>query len=763
MMQWELVCLKSGIKVTHMKKILVMMLLIVAVVTATISLSPKIHASLTSNQYDVDVVVVSGDSLLGVDTTQTVVEDQTYGGLIQIDLSSFLDENNEFVYFIVNGEVIEDVNHSFLVTSNLNIVAILKPTTELVAVFLDTNGKYIDANYLVSGNMPSAPDVSAYSKPGYVVNSSENWIPAVSVLTDNQMYMLSYVIDETTTYNIGVTNATASNLTPVFNEVVIVTGQQADGYWMDGDEIVAYGQTYMFSALSDRNLTFVSSSDLEEVKVSIQDVSGIRMGYESYLAQLFIPSGYSIIEYGFIFDDQAYEITLENADQMMMSSVKNGYHEFLRSVDENMYDAIRAYAVFDHNGTIETIYSDETIYHTSDGYLEEITLDGASLDAFDPLVFEYYVVVDPLATVFPTIDTSVFVDSDTVNVVTQALPGYATITVTTFENIETIYYIYAEAENTDALETPNADVNFDQNLELIGSTSNVWQSTSEHLNGTSSLYMDHTHSAWISISLFGGNYPQIGGEYSIGMWLYVEAGATGTFNVELKEKENDITVYSESFTSLDEGYWVYIETDSLDQIISENASYLQIVLLNSTGVDVYVDALRVIEIESAAAVLVDTPYTVPNENLDFEELDEWDFYIPTNEEISYHTSIYHDGIQSLKITSGSIWNNIDFGGAQYPVKGDTVKLGFYVYVDSATASTVAGITIKLLEKEGAVSGDGIIISYTTSDLEFAFDTWVYIETEVATISNDPNYLQIVIEEGTDGTIYVDGVVLIETP
>jgi hypothetical protein len=370
--------------------------------------------------------------------------------------------------------------------------------------------------------------------------------------------------------------------------------------------------------------------------------------------------------------------------------------------------------------------------------------------------------LDETITTFPVVTASSVDDQDLVEIVQGTLPGFATVTVTTSNDEVNTYTIYAEVANANALSTPYPDVNFDKSLESFGvsSVTDVFQSSEMFLNGSKSLKM-LTGEAWIGFDLAGGDYPSKGSAYSIGMWLYVEEGSTGNFIIRLLEKDNNIELINEQVAITEHNQWVYVET-AISADVSDEAGYLQIVITNATGVTTYVDAIRFI---SQASQIIDeptedTPYDMTGKNLDFESSDLWGFYFPDGEIANYTSSIVHSGTQAVEFTNGSSWLGFGFDGPAYPSKGDTVKLGFWVYVDSTTASSVGGFTIKLVEKE-TPEGDVATIVYTTQDQAFAFDTWVYLETEATTITDDASYLQIVIEEGTDGTVFVDDITLIK--
>lgn len=356
-----------------MKKIIIVVFLFLMIFVASSSISSKVFAAITSDSFDVEVVVLYGDG----EQANANLASQLFGTSVNINLSAF---SEDFVYFIANGEVIDDENYQFRVTSDLYIVAVLKDASEIVSVFLDSNGQFIGADYLLSGETPVAPDVSSYSKPGYVVDTVNPWSPAISVLTDNEVYDLQYVLDTTAEFNIFTVNATPSNTQPAFNEIVTVTASDAEatsGYWMENGAVIAYGLTYSYSALSDRELTFVDSEDAEEPLVSYTDASGIRDGYDSFLGQLYLPDGYELVEYGFLFDTELKVLDTSNAEVIKASSVMASTNEFLRSFPENTYQSARAYAIVDNGSTLETIYSQRQLGYATDLLISEY-IEGSS-------------------------------------------------------------------------------------------------------------------------------------------------------------------------------------------------------------------------------------------------------------------------------------------------------------------------------------------------------------------------------------------------
>jgi len=358
------------------KKTLMSFILLIGLFITSIVVSPNVFGAITDEMHDVEIVVVTGDDeQVNADLTA-----QAYNQKISVDLSSF---SEEFVYFIVNGEIIEDENYLFTVTSSLNIVAVLKDSNEYVGVFLDSNGAFISADYVLSGETPIAPSVEGYSKPGYSVDSLNAWSPSVTALTSDVVYELQYTLDATTlTYDIAVTNGSSSSVIASFNEVVTVTADAGavSGYWMEDEAVVAYGLTYSFTALSNRDLTFIESEDTPVPLVNLKDVSGIRENYVSYLGQVDLPDGYELIEYGFLFDSTEKVLTVDQAEVVRASGALADTLEFLTSVSINTYQSIRAYAIIDNGSTLETIYSEQNVFTSSAGasdlFISEVSEDG---------------------------------------------------------------------------------------------------------------------------------------------------------------------------------------------------------------------------------------------------------------------------------------------------------------------------------------------------------------------------------------------------
>lgn len=173
------------------------------------------------------------------------------------------------------------------------------------------------------------------------------------------------------------------------------------------------------------------------------------------------------------------------------------------------------------------------------------------------------------------------------------------------------------------------------------------------------------------------------------------------------------------------------------------------------------DQINVVYSELYNFVAIEIEYAMTSKNLDFENDNPvtWEFWTSEDGSIGYSDIQARDN-QSLAMDASSAWQSIGFDGEDYPAKGDTIKLSFYIYVDEALPLSVGGFTIKLLEKT-AGEEDRITILYVTQHNSFNANEWVYVETDLGQISLDCDYIQIVMEEGTPHSVYVDDISIIK--
>jgi uncharacterized repeat protein (TIGR02543 family) len=289
---------------------------------------------------------------------------QTYGNKnLSIDLNSSISAGYSFVQYIVNGKFYSNIEQNFRVTSNLEIVAVLKPAGKNVAVFLDTNGRLLGYDYVIGTGVPVPPNVSTVSKPGYQVDSELPWGVVISEISGDQIYVLNYVKTNSSQITVGVTGGTGAG-SYGYNDIVTITASSPDfGYWQDNNgQIVSYQAEYSFTAITNRSFTAVDEVTTPIPLVSLVDVTGIRESYNSYYGQYELPAGFELVEAGFLFSSTyVYYLTLEvpNVEIKRSTLYTSSTNEFLRSAPVDDARLVRAYIVVQEGENAPvTYYSD---------------------------------------------------------------------------------------------------------------------------------------------------------------------------------------------------------------------------------------------------------------------------------------------------------------------------------------------------------------------------------------------------------------------
>ena len=284
----------------------------------------------------------------------------------------------EFVFWVVNGVVDHTLDESatFTVTSRLNLQAVYKPVGDFVVVFVDANGVYLGSKY-TEGGLVNDTGIQLPGKPNYTPNG---WVSiegsmSLSSISADSVFMLQYVADGTLpTVNVSVTNGTAVGEVD-FNTVVTVNPNPADSglefsHWTENGKVVSYQAEYKFTALVDRSLTAVyvaTGTVVEEAVVTLSNDLELRDGYHTYTGQVYLPSGYELVEYGFLFSNSAVILEYGNAPVKAQSSNMNeNTSEFITSFSIGSHMAMRAYAIYFNGVSNEIILSD--LNHR---YLEE--------------------------------------------------------------------------------------------------------------------------------------------------------------------------------------------------------------------------------------------------------------------------------------------------------------------------------------------------------------------------------------------------------
>jgi hypothetical protein len=116
-----------------------------------------------------------------------------YGSTVSFAASLSSLPGYEFSFWIENGVVAAyPANHSFIVKNNLDLMAVFKPVGHYAVVFMDSNGKKIDVQFVDPGAAAIEPNVSSYDKPGYQVAETK-WNAGFSHVTSDLVVVLQYV------------------------------------------------------------------------------------------------------------------------------------------------------------------------------------------------------------------------------------------------------------------------------------------------------------------------------------------------------------------------------------------------------------------------------------------------------------------------------------------------------------------------------------------------------------------------------------------
>ena len=299
-----------------------------------------------------------------------------------------------FMFWTVNGAVRTDLpqNHTFKVTSKLELVAHFASTGKYSVAYLDTNTKLIDVEYVDDTVVELTPPVSGSNPkdvPGREGATFDGWAlitnyeaPASTSLEnpgDRAYFITKYTVTEAATYTVTVSGGTADKENYKLNEVATVTATNPTefSYWIDvtSGAILSTNSTYSFTIL-DRNESIEAIYDTSFVSgpmVSIRRFFEYKAGYDTFIGHYELGEGDEFIEAGFVHDDHVGRHISKNFNQAT--------NEFMMSADElvlldNDYK-MRAYLTYRVIATNEI----KTVYNLSRYELKlEATAPGSTPD-----------------------------------------------------------------------------------------------------------------------------------------------------------------------------------------------------------------------------------------------------------------------------------------------------------------------------------------------------------------------------------------------
>ena len=354
-----------------MKKLLIFVSLSFLLFFGVANSAQYVHAY-TDGEYNINITTVINGADNGAEDSTFTLENQIYGSLITPFASTTAPEGHKFSFWIVNGVVRKDLTseHEFAVTANLEITGIFEPLdgSAHAVIFIDSNGKLIQASFVLNDQTVTVPSIEGYSKPQYVVATTPwkeaNGNAAVFTnITESKVFVLQYeLVGDVESVTITVDGTPQEY---AYNEVVTVTADlEGFTHWEENGVVVSYDESYTFTALTNRELLAKNDGSSPQPLVTLSNVSGIRAGYKSFLGQVFLPSGFEIVELGLIASSEEKVMLLDdvNATVIPSNTIQANTKEFLRSFHESSFTTFRAYAVLRNGDNVVVEYSDNNYY-----------------------------------------------------------------------------------------------------------------------------------------------------------------------------------------------------------------------------------------------------------------------------------------------------------------------------------------------------------------------------------------------------------------
>ena len=356
--------LQKRMIVSNMRKIKFILIFLIVVVLKGFMIS-------ADNQIQL-VITASFDS------TNTQVSSRTetapYGTRLSLDSNIFVDNGYSFLYWIINDVIQQDLplDHEHIITSTLEAHAVFHPNNQYVATFIDTNGIVLDFQYINPGENADDTHITLPNKPGYVV-APFKWDKALANINNHTIFTVQYLEDELPNLNLTVNQGTGSG-TYAFNTIVTIEADavyndQHFQYWTYQDNIFSYNRIHQFTLLESMNITAVYADDpiLPLPHITLSNDLARRSGYKSYLGQLFIPTGYELIEYGVITSQHKEYLDLgsSNIHRYQGISLNPSTQEFVMSITETSHQYVQGYLVVKNfQNELLTFYANEKLMDT---------------------------------------------------------------------------------------------------------------------------------------------------------------------------------------------------------------------------------------------------------------------------------------------------------------------------------------------------------------------------------------------------------------
>jgi len=303
----------------------------------------------------------------------------------------------EFQFWIVNGEVRTELplGYEFILTYDMSLIAVFHPldnvdTTEVnelkyAVAFMDSNGDLLKLEYVAPGASATAPSTATITKIGYSINATTPWSVPYTAVADDVVTILQYDKIGNPSYTVTVVNGTGGGSTAYNAVTTVIAGTAPEGqtfhHWEMQDQTVSYASTFSFTVVKDTTVTayYATSAPADQPRVFLTNDLALRSGYKTFIGQFYLPSGYTLVEWGIVTTAAATAMTdIGTASVIRNKSTKYtaATKEFVLSIVNANSASYRGYLICkDGSNALVTVYS-ETAYNILNGGFETGTLFG---------------------------------------------------------------------------------------------------------------------------------------------------------------------------------------------------------------------------------------------------------------------------------------------------------------------------------------------------------------------------------------------------
>lgn len=350
-----------------MKKIIILIIGLITIAFASSYLSIEVQAATT---YNVTFQSMFDDANPG---TADSLGAQAYATTINLEtnVNGAVSPSGDYVFafFVLNGVVRNDlpINHSFVINGTLDIIAVYSKAGENAVLFMDSNAKLIGVDYVPDNGNADDSTLTLPDKPGFVVSASAKWSGSTNNITDDTVLILQYDKSTAATFYLTVTDGTGAG-TYGYNDVVTVTPNAsgtAFSHWEDDMGIILSTESlYKFTMLEDKTVIakFNETPITDVPRILLSEDLELRAEYRSYISQFYLPSGYSLVEYGMLTLTEDKPIDSVDTSSVYFYRGFKYYaqtNEFVMSIPTGSHYSIRAYLVVkDSEGVIHRYYSE---------------------------------------------------------------------------------------------------------------------------------------------------------------------------------------------------------------------------------------------------------------------------------------------------------------------------------------------------------------------------------------------------------------------